>query len=126
MSGVKVTPMDPQSMFQLTTYTDDKAGTIFEKMPVVFSEDDGEFYPDPLRQPGYSGQTTVTGPAGSQQLTFPIPAKNLQEAIKNFAPAVEGVISEIQSNAIQKQILEGGGRLPANGRVLIDQPSRKR
>jgi hypothetical protein len=117
MTKLEVTPMDPQGLYQLHQYTDDKAGTILEKLPVTIVE--GHTVPDPVRLTTYSGQCYING----QQLNFPIPALSLTEAVEFFKSSCEGLIEELQSQAIQAHIAANGRQ--ASG-LLIDQPPRKR
>ena len=115
---ITVIPLDPQNLYRETAFTDLKAGIIKERVPVFINEE-GRVVDNPVRQPSYEGQTFING----QPLAFAISATSLAEAVKLFSSHLEGVLQEMQSKAIQSRIMNPAG---PNGRVVIDQPSRKR
>jgi len=115
---ITVVPLDPANLYRETAFTDMKAGIVKERIPVVLLPD-GRVVNDLVRQPLYEGQTFING----QPLAFQIAAKTLEEAVKLFPLNLEGVIQEMQSKAIQSRI---ANPLGPNGKIVIDQPSRKR
>ena len=102
---ISIQAMDPKSMYRVHQYTDDKAGTIYEKIPIV-KTDKGYWDDDPMRLSEYSGQTYIN----SQPLNFPIHAATLSEAIERFASTVSEVIQQLQSKVMQDQLAHPIGR----------------
>ena len=97
--SISILPMDPRSLYRVHQYTDNTAGTIYEKIPVV-KTDKGYWDDDPLRLTIYTGQTYIN----SQPLNFPIDASSLSEAIDLFASTVASVLDELRSQAVRERI----------------------
>lgn len=118
MPNINIMPINPANLYRRDFYTDGKAGTVVEKLPIQITPE-GEVIQDPVRAMLYDGQTYLNG----QLIEFPIPAKSLGEAIQMFASCVAGVIQELQSQQIQQRIAKPLG---PNGNLVLDVPSRKR
>jgi hypothetical protein len=104
----KVSSLTASNLFRVERYTDLIAGEIICNIPIT--EDTIE---DPIRQRQYLGTTNLSLSNGQTlNVTFPLAAKSLAEAIAFWTPALENAIAEVKSNATRQRILNGAG-LPA-------------
>ena len=87
--------MDAASLYREEIYTDRKVGTLRVLQPV---KSDGT--PDPKRQTVYQGEAQLMTNMGPLPISFDIEAKDLAEAVANYAEAtksgVERAMRELQ------------------------------
>ena len=112
MQQFTIPPVNINNLYQRTSYTDVVNGTVVESIPILIN-DEGDITFDPVRTPAYQGECFMNG----QPLVFPIPAKNLKEAVERWVPTINGILEEIQSKAIQDRIARPGG-MSKSGLVL--------
>ena len=99
----QIKPIDPKQLYLITTFTDDAAGTLIYFLPV-----DDQANPVNWRTAFWRGQCVIN----NQTVTFPIPATSLEEAVKNFVPAVEACIENLRSNMLKQALLSPTGSAP--------------
>jgi hypothetical protein len=117
VTQINVTPIDSKALYQSNSYTDNKAGTIIEQVPVSI-DDMGRCVQDPVRSLVYSGMVYLN----NQPVQFPIPGASLAEACLNFVNAVHTKVSEMEKEIRMAQLAQP--MRPGNG-LIIDQ-GRKR
>ena len=87
--------MDAASLYREEIYTDRKIGTLRVLVPV---KSDGS--PDPARATVFQGEAQLMTNVGPLPISFDIEAKNLDEAVANYANAtksgVERAMRELQ------------------------------
>lgn len=71
--------MDARSLYREELFTDRRVGTLQRLTPVTAAGAD-----DPARAVLFVGQTQILTPAGALPLSFEIPAKSLDDAVKQF------------------------------------------
>jgi hypothetical protein len=110
--------MDAASLYREEIYTDRKIGTLRVLVPVTSAG-----APDPSRSPVYQGEAQLMTNMGPLPISFDIEAKNLAEAVANYAEAtksgVERAMRELQEMRRQASsslvIPQGGAGLPPGG-----------
>ena len=110
--------MDAASLYREEIYTDRKAGTLRVLQPV---KSDGS--PDTLRKTVYQGEAQLMTNMGPLPISFDIDAKDLTEAVANYAEAtksgVERAMRELQEMRRQASsslvIPQAGAGLPPGG-----------
>jgi hypothetical protein len=92
--GVEPT-MDPDSLYREEIYTDRRIGTLRVLVPVT-----AQGTPDTRRETLYQGEAQLMTNVGPLPISFEIEAKNLAEAVANYADAarsgVERAMRELQ------------------------------
>jgi hypothetical protein len=87
--------MDPKSLYREEIYTDRRVGTLRVLVPVTV---DGT--PDPKRETVFQGEAQLMTNVGPLPISFEIEARNLAEAVANYAEAtragVERAMRELQ------------------------------
>jgi len=110
--------MDAKSLYREEIYTDRKVGTLRVLVPV---KSDGT--PDPARPTVFQGEAQLMTNMGPLPISFDIEAKDLAEAVANYAEAtksgVERAMRELQEMRRQASsslvIPQGGAGLPPGG-----------
>ena len=110
--------MDAASLYREEIYTDRKIGTLRVLVPVTSSG-----AADPSRPPVYQGEAQLMTNMGPLPISFDIEAKDLAEAVANYAEAtksgVERAMRELQEMRRQASsslvIPQGGAGLPPGG-----------
>lgn len=100
-----ITPVDTSNLALVEQFSDGKAGSIIRYTPVTLNG-----IQDPLRRVYFKGQTYLTTNQGPMPLTFDLAGDTIEQAITSFVPAVQQVIEDLQSKAIQ-QTIESGGKI---------------
>jgi hypothetical protein len=120
--------MSAADLYQEETFTDRRVGTIQRLTPVTPAGD-----PDPARPVLYVGQTQILTPAGALPLSFEIPGRTLEEAVRAFGAAAEEAVGdtmqrlqEIRREAAGSIIIPesgalggGPGGLPGGGKIRL-------
>jgi hypothetical protein len=124
--------MDAAGLYREQVFTDRRAGTIRELVPIVPDGTD-----DPGRTVIFEGQTTVLTPAGPLPLVFDIEARTLADAVEKFSGAAREALAhtlaeleELRRAAASSLVVPavggpgiGGlgrpGSLPGGGRIRI-------
>jgi hypothetical protein len=103
--------MDPATLYREDIFTDRKVGTIRQLTPV---KADGSA--DPARPAVFVGEAQILTQVGALPLNFEIPAKSLEEAVKNYAEAVKGAferamreLQELRREAASSIVIPQGG-----------------
>lgn len=103
------------NLSRLETYTDDMAGTIFRKIPVLI---DGSY--DPMRMESFMGSCQILTAQGPIPINFPIAATSLAEALAQFPAAGTAAIQQLLDQSLRNKIIQPGGPTsPANKPRLI-------
>ena len=121
--------MDAASLYREEIYTDRKIGTLRVLVPV---KSDGS--PDPARATVFQGEAQLMTNVGPLPISFDIEAKNLAEAVANYANAtksgVDRAMRELQEMRRQASssivipqtgaaALAPGGPLGGGGKIQI-------
>ena len=120
--------MDAASLYREEIYTDRKVGTLRVMAPVTPSG-----APDPSRPTVFQGEAQLMTNMGPLPISFDIEAKDLAEAVANYAEAtksgVERAMRELQemrrqasSSLVIPQTGAGGlppGGLPGGGKIQL-------
>jgi hypothetical protein len=120
--------MDAAALYREEVYTDRKVGTLRVLMPV---KSDGS--PDAARPPVFQGEAQLMTNMGPLPISFDIEAKDLAEAVTNYAEAtksgVERAMRELQemrrqasSSIVIPQTGAGGlppGALGGGGKIQL-------
>lgn len=119
MAGLKPPQFNGSNLYDTRVYTDRTLGTITHNVPVVTCENTGRGMParDPLREDLFEGSTVIHTTNGPMNISFPIPATSLHEAVSKFNEALETAFKEMQARALRNKIITGGG--PVNGTPKI-------
>jgi len=103
--------MDAATLYREDIFTDRKVGTIRQLTPV---KADGSA--DPARPAVFVGEAQILTQVGALPLNFEIPAKSLEEAVKNYAEAVKGAferamreLQELRREAASSIVIPQGG-----------------
>ena len=110
--------MDPQSLYREEIYTDRRVGTLRVLVPVT-----PHGAPDPAREPVFQGEAQLMTNVGPLPISFDIEARNLAEAVANYAEAtrvgVERAMRELQEMRRQASssivLPPAGATLPPGG-----------
>lgn len=81
--------LDANNLFREEIFTDQKVGTIRQLTPI---KADGS--PDATRSLQFLGETSLLTPAGTLPIHFKLEAKNLAEAVQQFAPTANRALQE--------------------------------
>ena len=81
--------LDANNLFREEIFTDQKVGTIRQLTPI---KADGS--PDAARSLQFLGETSLLTPAGTLPIHFKLEAKNLAEAVQQFAPTANRALQE--------------------------------
>jgi hypothetical protein len=81
--------LDANNLFREEIFTDQKVGTIRQLTPI---KADGS--PDAARSLQFLGETSLLTPAGTLPIHFKLEAKNLAEAVQQFAPSANRALQE--------------------------------
>ena len=81
--------LDANNLFREEIFTDQKVGTIRQLTPI---KADGS--PDAARSLQFLGETSLLTPAGTLPIHFKLDAKNLAEAVQQFAPTANKALQE--------------------------------
>jgi hypothetical protein len=81
--------LDANNLFREEIFTDQKVGTIRQLTPI---KADGS--PDAARSLQFLGETSLLTPAGTLPIHFKLDAKNLAEAVQQFAPTANRALQE--------------------------------
>ena len=116
--------LDIDNLYREDVYTDRKAGTLRQLVPV---KADGSV--DPTRPMLYSGQTQLLTPGGVLPLGFDMEAATLAEALEKFPAAVHQALNdaieearEMRREAASRIVVPDAGALPAGGGGKIKFP----
>ncbi|MEP6679653.1 MAG: hypothetical protein ABJB78_10170 [Betaproteobacteria bacterium] len=111
------TAMDAASLYREEIYTDRKAGTLRVLIPVTPAG-----APDAARPTVYQGEAQLMTNMGPLPISFDIEAKDLTEAVANYAEAtksgVERAMRELQDmrrQASSSLVIPQAGALPPAG-----------
>ncbi len=103
--------MDAADLWREDIFTDRKVGTIRRLSPV---KPDGSA--DAARKTVFTGEAQIMTPAGALPLNFEIPAETLEQAVAQYAPAVETAfreameeLKEMQRRAASSLVIPKGG-----------------
>lgn len=106
--------MNPADLWLEEVYTDRRIGTLRKLTPVK-----GDGSRDPAREVQWIGETQVMSQIGTLPITFPLEAKNLEEAAKKFGAeakkAIERTVRELQDlrrQAASSIVIPQGGLPP--------------
>ena len=105
--------VDRANLYREETFTDLRVGTIKRLMPV---RPDGT--EDKTRKILFVGQSSLMTPHGPVPIQNVIPAKELQQAIKNFPEAMQAAMDRLVEEAQKYQETQqgtAGGRHPETG-----------
>lgn len=81
--------LDANNLFREEIFTDQKVGTIRQLTPI---KADGSL--DAARSLQFLGETSLLTPAGTLPIHFKLEAKNLAEAVQQFAPTANKALQE--------------------------------
>jgi len=90
--------VDRSNLYREESFTDLKIGSIQRLTPV---KPDGS--EDKTRKTIFIGHTRIMTPHGPVPIQHPIQAKELQQAIKNFPPAMEEAMAQLLEEARKYQ-----------------------
>lgn len=106
---IKVNPIVVQNLYEMRSYTDQQAGTIFRQIPIL---EDGSR--DPMRMESFGASTVMFINGQSLPITFQIEgATSLSEAIEKFPEAVKATVQKMHDEALRSQLQKpfSGGRI---------------
>lgn len=87
--------LDVDNLYREELFSDRRAGAVRRLVPVKADGSD-----DPARETLYEGQTSLMTAAGTLPISFELPARSLDEAIRQFPQAareeVERTLEELQ------------------------------
>lgn len=118
MTTLKANPLSNDNLYQIHTISDPQTGTILWHVPIVVSEGPGVPARDPLRMDVFLGTCVLQTPRGPMNISFPLEATTLREAIDAFPAGVVAAVEQMQQNALRNRIATGGGAV--NGKAAID------
>lgn len=90
--------VDTQNLYREDVFTDIRAATIRRMVPV---NSDGS--QDHRRKTVFMGFTQLVTEKGMIPINFPIPAKNLKEALDAFPSALQGTVNRMVAEAKKRE-----------------------
>ena len=106
--------VDRKNLFREETFTDLKACSIQQLTPV---KDDGSV--DKTRKTVYVGQTTLMSPNGPIPLQTVIPAKELQQALKQWPEAMQAALERLVEEAKKLKQEESSLKQEEPSRIIV-------
>lgn len=117
--------MNAKDLWLEEIYTDRHVGTIRKMTPVK-----GDGSRDTSREVAWLGETQVMSAIGTLPISFPLEAKTLDEAARNFGPAAKAAIErtvrelqELRRQAASSIVIPQGGMppggIPGRGKIQI-------
>lgn len=102
--NLSVNPIVVQNLYEMRTYTDQQAGTIFRQIPIL---EDGSR--DPMRQETFGASCTLLVRGQPMPITFQIDgATSLADAITKFPDAVRAAVQQMRDQALRSQLAAPG------------------
>lgn len=111
---IKAPKFNIDNLFEVHTYTDVVLGSITHNIPMRVFSGQGVPARDHLRQEIFTGNTILHTTRGPMNISFPIEALTLYDAVLNFDFHLNKTIKEMQDQQLRNQILSGGGAINNN------------
>lgn len=111
---IKAPKFNVDNLFEMHTYTDIVLGSITHHIPVTLPFGGGNAARDILREETFTGNTVLHTTRGPMNISFPIEADSLQEAVLKFDETLAKTIQDMQAQSLRSRIITGGGTFNKN------------
>lgn len=114
MDNIKAPQFNADNLYEIHTYTDVVLGTISHHIPIKTSIGvNAAPYRDHTRQEMFIGNTILHTTRGPLNVSFPIEAVSLHDAVLNFNFHLNKMMKQMQDEQLRNKIITGG-QVPFN------------